>query len=62
MTFLNSKISKMRSEPLHSIKDIETELMENLSKAYDDFKMPFLYQYAMPTAAETTIGFLKELR
>lgn len=56
MTFLNSKISKMRSEPLHSIKDIETELMENLSKAYDDFKMPFLYQYAMPTAAETTIG------
>lgn len=56
LTYLKNEQKALRRDPSHSIKDVETKLMENLEENFQKHKLPFLWEYAMPTKSETTIG------
>ena len=58
---LNAKQEKLRSEPKEEYADIELEISKVLEEGYQDYKIPFLINYALPKKTSTTIGLFNNI-
>ena len=55
MSLIKEETALKRQAPNDSIKDIETKIMEKLNEGYNEYQMPFLFEYAMPTRDDGTV-------
>jgi hypothetical protein len=55
MSLLKSEAALKRQDPNESIKDVEAKLMEELDVNFNEFGMPFLFEYAMPVRDDGTV-------
>ena len=56
-TILTEEMKTIRGQGIPTIEQAETRIMEKLNKAFDQHSYSILFKYAMPTKAESTIGF-----
>ena len=54
-TMHDEKAMLRRMDPLDSIKDIEAELMDKLEAGFNEWQMPFILEYAMPSRDDGTV-------
>ena len=56
LTLITSEQSKLRQNPDGDMMSIETKLAQELDKGFREHGMAFLFDYAMPTKDDATIG------
>ena len=57
----SAKQEKMRMDPKEEFTDIEAEITKVLAEGYEQYKIPFLINYALPTKTQTTVGLFNNI-
>tara|TARA_R110002020_G_scaffold133354_1_gene297551 strand:+ start:10154 stop:18586 length:8433 start_codon:yes stop_codon:yes gene_type:complete len=55
-TIHSTQLKEMRMNPNTDMMSVETHINKLLEKGYNNYQMPFLINYAMPTTTDTGIG------